>query len=42
MTLREVARRRPEARFADYLRRVEKRLAAEVMVEAEAFIAAAA
>lgn len=42
VTLREVARRRPEARFADYLRRVEKRLAAEVMAEAEAFIGAAA
>ena len=42
VTLREVARRRPEARFADYLRRVEKRLAVEVMAEAEAFIAAAA
>ncbi len=42
VTLREVARSRPEAPFADYLRRVEKRLAAEVMAEAEAFIAAAA
>ena len=42
VTLREVANRCPEARFADYLRRVEKRLAAEVMAEAEAFIAAAA
>ena len=42
VTLRGVARRRPEARFADYLRRVQKRLATEVMVEAEAFIAAAA
>ena len=42
VTLREVARRCPEARFADYLRRVEKRLVAEVMAEAEAFIAAAA
>lgn len=42
VTLREVARRRPEAKFADYLRRVERRLSAEVLVDAEAFIASAA
>lgn len=42
VTLREVRRRLPEARFANYLGRVERRLAAEVMNEAEAFIAAAA
>ncbi len=41
-TLREVRRRRPEARFADYLWRVEQRLAGEVMAEAKAFVASAA
>lgn len=42
VTLREVVRRRPEARFADYLSRVECRLAAQAMADAEAFIASAA
>lgn len=42
VTLREVVRRRPEARFADYLRRVEKRIEAEALAAAEAFISAAA
>lgn len=42
LTLREVVRCRPEARFADYLRRVEKRIEAEALAAAEAFIAAAA
>lgn len=41
VTLQEVVRRRPEARFADYLRRVWQRLEAEVLAEAEAFIDAA-
>ncbi len=42
VTLREVVRRRPEARFADYLRRIEKRIECEALAAAEAFIAAAA
>lgn len=42
VTLREVVRRRPEAPYADYLRRVERRLAAEALSEAECFVASAA
>ncbi|WP_426266930.1 hypothetical protein [Sphingomonas sp. LHG3443-2] len=42
ITLREVVRRRPQTRYADYLSRVERRLAAEAMADAEAFIASAA
>ena len=42
MTLREVASRRPHARYADYLGRVEKRLSMEVLAEAQAFVASAA
>lgn len=40
--LREVVRRRPEAPYAEYLSRVERRIASEVMRTAEAFIASAA
>lgn len=42
VTLREVVHRRPEAPYADYLRRIEHRLAAEALSEANAFVASAA
>lgn len=42
LTLREVVRARPEARYADYLRRVERRICASAFADAEAFVASAA
>lgn len=42
VTIQEVVRRRPQARYADYLSRVERRLASKAMADAEAFIASVA
>lgn len=42
VTLQQVVRRRPEARYADYLRHVERRLSSEAVAAAEDFIASAA
>lgn len=41
-TMRRVRQLRPEARYADYIRRVEQRLSREVMAEAQAFVESAA